>query len=349
MESSTYGSLPEAYTRKELMDIIPLKNPLSMLVDPASVCNFKCSFCPTGDPSLIKSTGRKQVLLSLELYKKIIEQINDFETPLEVLRLYKDGEPLLNSNIVEFVRLAKACKKINRVETTTNGSKLDKKMCDGLIDAGIDRIIISVEGLSKEKYKEFAKVNFDFDEFIKNLEYLYKISRGKCKIHIKTVSENLDTDDGELRFKAIFENLSDRMFIENTIPSWPEFSLDYLTDEQKTQLDKRDENITRKQSCGYLFYSLSINADGEVSPCCVDWNRKLSLGNLNTQTIADIWNGNKLYDLRRRHLTKQRNSIESCSSCGHVDYCSLENIDDHADEILHKLNLSGQPIIYTAS
>tara|TARA_R110002072_G_scaffold298816_1_gene473250 strand:+ start:5077 stop:6123 length:1047 start_codon:yes stop_codon:yes gene_type:complete len=338
MEKSVYKPLPETYERQNLMDVIPLKNPLSMLVDPASVCNFKCSFCPTGNPELIKSTGRNQVLLSLDLFKKIIADIEQFETDLEVLRLYKDGEPLLNPNFVDFVKLAKSCPKIKRVETTTNGSKLTRKMSDNLIEAGIDRIVISIEGLSKEKYKEFVKVNFDFDGFIENLTYLFGVSRGRCQIHIKTVHENLCPINGEDEFKAIFGEICDRMFIEDTVPSWPEFALDYLSEDQQAFLDKKENEVLRKQVCAYLFYSLSINADGEVSPCCVDWNRKLSLGNLNDQSILDVWNGKKLQDLRFKHLQYDRSQIESCSSCGQIDYCSMENLDAHADKILEKMS-----------
>src|SRR3546814_12232129 len=63
--------------------------------------------------------------MSLDLYRKIIAGISGFERNLKVLRLYKDGEPMLNPHFLDMVRLAKAEPRIERVETTSTGSKLE--------------------------------------------------------------------------------------------------------------------------------------------------------------------------------------------------------------------------------
>jgi len=92
--------------RQELGPQLPLQQPHVLLVDPSSSCNLRCKFCPTGDPALIKNTGRYQGQMSLDLYEKIIDDINAFPAPLSILRLYKEGEPLLNKNICKFISMA---------------------------------------------------------------------------------------------------------------------------------------------------------------------------------------------------------------------------------------------------
>jgi len=61
------------------------------------------------------------------------------------------------------------------VEIITNGLLLTPETSRKLIDAGITNINISVQGVSKERYKETCGVEIDFDEYVKNLSYLYSI------------------------------------------------------------------------------------------------------------------------------------------------------------------------------
>ena len=58
----------ENLTRLE--EVIPLSTPMVLFVDPASTCNFRCKFCPTGNPKLIKETGHWQRRMEFDLYKK---------------------------------------------------------------------------------------------------------------------------------------------------------------------------------------------------------------------------------------------------------------------------------------
>lgn len=93
--------------RSKLETVIPLKVPFIIFVDPSDACNFRCKFCPTADRSLMKRIGRSFKTMDFALYQKIIDGICEFEKPIKVLRLYKDGEPLLNPRFAEMIRYAK--------------------------------------------------------------------------------------------------------------------------------------------------------------------------------------------------------------------------------------------------
>lgn len=320
-----FGPLPEFDARTDLVDKLPLATPISLFIDPSSLCNFRCKFCPTGDPFLIKKTGRKQQFLPLELFQKIIADVQEFPGKVKVLRLYKDGEPLLNPNFTEFVRLAKASGKFERIETTTNGSKLSPEMNARLIAAGIDRIVISIEGVTSEAYKSFAGFKLDFDSFVRNVEDLYK-RRGACLVHVKTVQENLREGEEEI-FIRTFSPISDRVHIEYTVPSWPNFDIPYVTQEEIQSRGAFGQKVSDKRVCAYPFYSMAINADGSVSPCCVDWDRSLVLGNLNEQSLKEVWNGSAMQALRRAMFEGRRKDNPTCATCGQISHCSLDNID----------------------
>ena len=102
--------------RTPLETVIPLNTPFVIFVDPSSGCNFKCTYCPTGHLDLIKKTGRYQGILKLDLFKKIIDDLNEFEKNIKVLRLYKDGEPFLNKNLHLMTKYAKDSKKVDYIE-----------------------------------------------------------------------------------------------------------------------------------------------------------------------------------------------------------------------------------------
>jgi radical SAM protein with 4Fe4S-binding SPASM domain len=328
--SLSYAPLQDAFERISLADALPLQNPISIQVDPTSLCNFRCSFCPTGDPKLIKASKRVQNFMDIEIYERILSDIGNFTRPLNVLRLYKDGEPLLHPEFVKMVALAKKLENIKRVETTTNGSKLTRDKIDQVLNAGIDRIVISIEGVTENKYLQFAKVKIDFALFVDNLTYLFN-RRGKCKVHIKTVSQNLGEGEKDI-FMNTFGPISDRIFIENIVESWPGFEIDQK-DNASLKENAIGNKVDRKRICPYLFYTLSINSDGTVSPCCVDWNRKLIIGNIKHQTIQEIWLGEDLQALRQKHIKSGRKSVEQCSGCGQLDYCVSENLDDSTESL----------------
>ena len=82
--------------RTPLETVIPLHTPYVVFVDPASACNFNCKFCPTGHRDLIDDTGRYQGVMKLDVFKKVIDDLQEFDRPIKVLRMYKDGEPFLN-------------------------------------------------------------------------------------------------------------------------------------------------------------------------------------------------------------------------------------------------------------
>ena len=134
--------------RTRLETVIPLQTPFIINIDPCDTCNFQCKFCPTGDRELMRRTkGRGHGIMDFDLYKKLIDDICAFEDKVKVIRLYKDGEPLLNPHFAEMVRYAKQSGCCDRVDTTTNASLLTHALSDQIIEAGLDRINISIEGV----------------------------------------------------------------------------------------------------------------------------------------------------------------------------------------------------------
>lgn len=317
--------------RTRLGEVVPLFTPYVVFIDPSSACNFKCTFCPTGDRELIKSTGRYQGNLSLGEYHKVISDIAEFDDQLKVLRLYKDGEPLLNKNLPEMIRTARDAGVAKVIDTTTNGFLLSGAMGEKLIDAGLNRINISIDGLDSEQFMKFAKAKVDMPSFVQNIKDFYSVS-GDCDVVIKTTSEIIGKESHD-RFYDIFGDHCDRIFVENTSPCWPDFDVEERMD-IKITTGLYGNEIEDISVCPYLFYSVSVNSDLSVSACFVDWSRGLSVGTLREKSLKDIWTGPEMQSHRLAHLQGLRKNHKVCGSCSQVTHCKADNIDADKEKML---------------
>ncbi len=325
--------------RTDIGGVAPLDTPYVLFVDPSSACNFACTFCPTGDSELIKSIGRHIGSLSLEDFEKIVVDASEFKNKFKVLRLYKDGEPLVNKRLPAMIRLAKESKLFDKIDTTTNGALLNELKSEELISAGIDLINISIDGLDSEQLLHFTKAKVDYVKFVNNIRYLYE-NKGSCKIVIKTTSEIIGKSR-EQEFFDTFGNLCDKIFIENTSPCWPNFDVEERMDIKITEGLYGNE-IIEQTACPYIFYSISVNSDMKVSACFVDWERDLIVGNLRTNSLKEIWESAELNSHRLAHLSGKRKEHKTCGGCGQISHCGPDSIESSLGEIKTKYLKTGQ-------
>lgn len=320
--------------RTKLETVIPLSTPFIINVDPADSCNFQCGFCPTGDRKLMKEIGRPLKTMDLDLFKKIIDDINEFDNPIKVLRLYKDGEPLVNPNFAKMVAYAKQSNKILKIDTTTNASLLTPQRSLEIIEAGLDKINISVEGISAEQYMSFSKYKIDFNKFVENIKFFYE-NKKQCEVVIKINGDILSKEDKEF-FINTFKNIADGVYIEHIMSCWPNFELrNGLEVNQEEGI--YGQKIKEVDVCPYVFYSFSLNSDGQASLCFLDWSRKLLIGDVRNESVKSIWLGEKLKSYQKMFLEGNRKLHPICKDCGQLSHGMPDDIDKFKEILLKKL------------
>lgn len=114
-------------------------------VEPTSGCNLSCRTCVRNSWS--EPTGS----MTMEVYRGLIEGLRQVPS-LKKVSFWGFGEPLLHPDIVEMVGLAKGLGA--ETQLITNGLLLDRQMAEGLVAAGLDSIVISVDGASPQAYSE---------------------------------------------------------------------------------------------------------------------------------------------------------------------------------------------------
>ena len=96
----------DIHDRIELKNALPLRTPYVIYIDPCDTCNFRCKFCPSGNVELMKKTKGHGPMV-FEVYKSIIDSLQEFPDPIRVIRLYKESEPLVNPHFADIVRYTK--------------------------------------------------------------------------------------------------------------------------------------------------------------------------------------------------------------------------------------------------
>lgn len=323
--------------RTQLETVIPLETPFVVFVDPSDACNFKCRFCPTSDRDLMKSVGRPWKQMSFELFQKIADDMTNFPQQVEVLRMYKDGEPLLNKRLADMIKYAKDIGAAKRIDTTTNASILTREKGKAIAEAGLDRINISIYGVSNDHYKDFSGVKLEFERVLANVKDFYEV-RGNCEMLVKIQGDTLSNHEKEM-FLEHFGDHSDKIYIEHIMSCWPEFDLRGVNVNKEHGI--YGQPIKEVSVCPYPFYSFSINSDGISSVCFLDWGRKMIVGDVREQSVKEIWNGKELKAFRKMFLEGDRKKHPQCGNCGQMTHGLPDNIDPYRQELLQKLTQSG--------
>ena len=314
---------------EKLENILPLNAPLVIMLEPTNRCTFKCAFCPTGDLGLLAKTPRRPLGdMSLKLFKKIIDDLDDFAPSIiKRVQLFKDGESLLHPDIIEMIEYTKKSKIIQEVDVTTNASLVDDEMASKLIESKIDTIRVSFEGsVDNEMYKKITKTDYSYDSIKENFYRLYRARKKKNLTKPYLEAKVIDTGFSQEKLDKFYNDF-------NGIAD--EMTVDPLVDRKKLtgKIIKGQKELIENQVCSVPFYNLTINHDGSVSVCCVDWNYTTLVGDLNDMSVYDIWHGDKMYEFRKMHLMGEAGKHELCKKCDYMRRLpAASNIDKLALE-----------------
>lgn len=288
--------------------------PFSISIEPTTSCNLRCPECPSGLRQFSRNTG----MLSLDLYKKITEQLKDH---LLYMILYFQGEPYLNPAFFEFVKYAKE----NRIysATSTNAHFLTDENCRKTIESGLDRLIISLDGIGQEEYSTY-RVGGRYQRVIDGIENMVKWKKElkattphiivqfivfRSNEHqlndVQKMCDDLGVD--ELQFKtAQFNNYKNGNPLIPTLNKYSRYrKMPDGTYEFKNKLPNE---------CYRMWSSCVITWDGLIVPCCFDKDAKYQLGDLKEKPFQEVWKS-EAYQKFRKQVFTNRKEIDICRNC----------------------------------
>jgi radical SAM protein with 4Fe4S-binding SPASM domain len=329
IENQTPGGKREKLGKK-----IPLDTPYSIQVFPFYGCNFKCGYCLNSLPREQHNFISSQNKMSLEMFKKCVDSMKDFPNKIKMIRFAGMGEPLLHPQIAEMISYVKTCNVCEAVHIVTNGALLTKELSLKLIDAKLDMLRISIQGLTAKRYKEVADVDIDFEKYLENIRFFFE-NRGNTKVYIKIIDCALNSNDEKQQFFNLFGDMCDLISIEYMTPNVEAIDYSKLAGGKSLERTQNGSGLFRSDICSLPFYMMQINPDGNVVPCCTT-SLPIVWGNVSTESIAEIWKSQKANHFRKDMLTGVNNCGPICSACTQYHYGLFpeDMLDAYVDKLL---------------
>lgn len=322
---------------RPMHETVPNPTPFTIMIEPTNACNFRCRFCPTSDIKLLKSIGRKVGFMPMDLFKKIVDGIK-FPSRIGKLNLYKDGEPLLHKQLPEMVAYAKQSGAFDEIVFNSQVSLLTEEKARALIEAGLDTIRISVIHVHDKGYKDLCQAYSNYAEVRENIHRLFRLKqeyKSPLRIHVKTIETGLTQEERD-QFYADFRGHADTTFIDH-LTGWSDSErYDWtLGRDPDVAPDGFSPVIRDRKVCPTPFYTLSVNWNGSVSVCCVDWAWRTIVGDTNQESLTDIWHGQRLREFRLMHLRGQKDRNPSCKTCHYMQgLLEIDNLDAHTEKLI---------------
>lgn len=265
-------------------------------IELSSACNMECPMCCTITDEFKLNVKRR--FMELDLFKKIIDECVKYGT--YSIRISLRGESFIHKDVIKMIKYAKD-KGIKEVSSLTNNLALTPELFEEAIKAGIDWLTISFDGLGNtyEWIRKPAKFNESYEKIKEYNRIKEKSHSWKPVIKVQTV------------WPAIKDNPKE--YYDAFEPYVDDIAINPLTDYLHTDKDiVYEDNFT----CPVLYQRLAIGSDGIVLMCAHDELCLHPIGDANGETLYDIWNGEKLTEVREIHKRhKGVEFLEPCKKC----------------------------------
>ena len=320
--------------RHDLMEVLPLAKPYTVIVEPSSLCNFRCVQCFQSIKSPSYFT-RNRMNMPLERVRRVIEQLKAWPGDRhKVLKLSLYGDPLLSPDFAEMLRLAAQAAIAQRIETTTNASLLTRMLAESLVVHQLDYVRVSIYSANQKRHREVTHSSFDIGVIHENLRVLQEVKQAhgsdKPFVSCKMLDAYGEEND---RFVEMYGDVADEVFIDKP-HSWIKVEgADFLGTYYEEGADdaRRDlaEHSTARVACPMAFTTMAVRSNGDVSPCCVDFIGGTNLGNADDLGMQQIWESDPWYEFEKMQLEGRKNGNSSCARCDiyRSDHYTRDNID----------------------
>ena len=152
--------------------------------------------------------------------------------------------------------------------------------------------------------------------------------RGATVIYAKMIDSGDPAENAE--FLEKFGPIVDEAVIE-PVMNWNDPSEGNLAQVDSDTLLRGPNFQNRKTVCPQPFYTLVVHSDLRVSVCCVDWAKEAVVGDLKTETLAEVWRGAALRDFQLAHLEGRKSELAACKNCTFL-HTMPDNLDDLSPE-----------------
>ncbi len=302
-----------AYSVLSRLNVRIAAYPYAITFETVNGCNLQCPQCLVGMGCLLRQPG----LAEIKMFENLIDEVKTYSL---ILQLHFQGEPFLHPQIMRFIEKAHQ----NRVMTiiSTNGHFLTRENCEKLIRSGLDKIIVSVDGVTEQTYAIYRK-NGNFKTVTDGIQTLNNVKNElhSCFPLIELQFLVFRHNEHELSlFRPFAYHLGANIATIKTAQFY-QIDNDSILPPNKLQLSRyipqQGKWVFKKRinnRCFMQWATTVITYDGWVVPCCQDKNGKYRFGNVNSNAFYQIWKSEKNTHFRKKILQGKK-QIDICCNC----------------------------------
>lgn len=263
-----------------------MKYPKRIEIELSAKCNLQCPYCPRRFLSL--SDG----FMKFDLFKKIIDELST--NPKTIIVLHRRGESLLHPDFVSICNYIS--KKFNEIQIASNATVLTTDKAYSIINS------VTFISFSIDVPRLFNKYRYpaDYKKVENNILNFLKLNNKKIKTQVSLVKTNSHNKSDFELFKKIWKDKVDFVRIYEQHSSDGNFG------------SLQNKRINR-QPCVMPFYEMLVYYDGTLGRCNHDWDSN-DIGDLNKNSISDIWTNQFYNNLRYQHKTLEITD-KVCKNC----------------------------------
>ncbi|MDD5358235.1 MAG: SPASM domain-containing protein [Candidatus Nanoarchaeia archaeon] len=321
LEKADYKIVNQNANLFMMFDLFRNKNPIVYNIETTNACNMKCKMCPR-----TTMMTRPIETMKPELFEKIVNQLNLIDYKLwkewneftqreygigydsepsenhfflhvipRVIQLHGYGDPLLDKNMARYVKLL--TDRGFQSYFSCNPANIDIEKTVEMFANGLSYIKYSIESTRDDIHKEIRGSASNFSESYAKICQLLDIKR-KCGYKTVIVITMLDLNaenqaEEYVALKKAFDGKDVYLYLKSEDTQW------YRKDYHGTK------SIHWSEFCKHPWMSMTIKSNGEACMCMEDFNNEIILGDANTESLYDIWNGEKYRQFRQDHFDKK--------------------------------------------
>jgi len=248
-----------------------------------------------------RGEGQGASRMGLALFEKIVSDCMAFDDICITIGGF--GEPLVHSDLPEMIEAAKRAG-ILGINIETDGLALEGELAEALAESKADVISVYVDANSRELYEQ-VKGRDCFEQVEGNLEaFIDKVSdHGPMVIpHLVKTRETM----GEM--EAFYGRWLDRCGAA-VIVGYNDYA------GQIKDKAIMDMCPPQRYPCSRLYRTLTILADGNATICSQDFTGQQIIGNIKEKSISELWQSEKMNQLRLTHQEKTFHTNAFCAKC----------------------------------
>lgn len=297
--------------------------PLKLTIDTTNVCQLRCPLCPTG----LQVQDRPNGHASLETLSRILDETGD---QLFFIDFFNWGEPLLNTHLEEFIRMANDKRVVCTVSTNLSLPLTDERI-HRVVTSGLREMIVSLDGASQETYSTYRRRgNFDMvcDNLRRIVETKRKLGRTSPIITWQYLVFAFNEHEMDKARRMATEIGVDRILFRPAFLDVDRYPMSAEDRERMTQWKPKEtlyqietltaaKNAKHHSRCGWHYTSAAINWDGTVAPCCTVFEKQHDFGKLGVGTsFMDVFNNEAFQSVRDRFAGRRKDPIDLvCEKC----------------------------------